>query len=104
MSGPPNVERIIAVVVAALDGSSRDVTWGGEILGSDGSAAISLQILPLEASTQARSQLRGATRIWGENISMPDVCLVFSIQYLHRTPPCSAPPRRTRCSSSCGPG
>ena len=31
MSGPPNVERIIAVVVAALDGSSGDVTWGGNI-------------------------------------------------------------------------
>ena len=32
--GPPNVERIIAVVVSSLDSSGRDVTCG-EILGSN---------------------------------------------------------------------
>ena len=29
MSGPANVERIIAVIVSSLDSSSRDVTIGG---------------------------------------------------------------------------
>ena len=60
--GPANVERIIAVVVSSLDSSSGDVTWGagrGFILGPNTPALF----LPLEASTQARSQFRGATRI-----------------------------------------
>ena len=61
VSGPANVERIIGVIVTPLDSSSGDVTWGGNI--SSATAAICLQILPLEASTQAKSQLRGATRI-----------------------------------------
>ena len=39
--------------------------WGCDLGGniSSATAAICLQILPLEASTQAKSQLRGATRI-----------------------------------------
>ena len=105
VSGPANVERIIGVIVTPLDSSSGDVTWGGNTLGraSSATAAICLQILPLEASTQAKSQLRGATRIWGEREG-ESVCISVRQKYLHRTPPDWAPPHRRRCSSSCGPG
>ena len=60
MPGSADVERIVAVVVSALNCSCGNVTcWNMSVK----TIIIMIIISPLEASTQVRSQLRGATRI-----------------------------------------